>query len=167
MDARCHLRQLRLTVGRGRYREAQALTQRRQPDTPAALEIYHGGFGGSSYGAWWNGEQVVYESFGESYSAIEQTHVSPSPAQWQRFWRTVDHLHIWDWAPRYEPGERFEPNGVVRDGVYWSITLEHAGRRLESSGDGAGPDSMELDESPGFLGLLDALSRLLGGRAFS
>jgi hypothetical protein len=26
---------------------------------------------------------------------------------------------------------------------------------------------MELDESPGFVGLLDALSRLLGGRAFS
>jgi hypothetical protein len=143
------------------------LKRGRRPDTPIALEIYHGGFSGPSYGAWWDGEQVVYESFDESYSALEQTRLSPSAAQWEMFWRTVDQLRVWDWAPRYEPGERFEPRGVVRDGVHWSVTLEHAGRRLESSGDGAGPGAIELDESQGFIGLLGALSRLLGGRAFS
>ena len=133
---------------------------------PAALEIYHGGFGGPSYGAWWDGEQLVYESFDESYEALEQTRLAPSAAQWQRFWLSIEQLRVWGWAPRYEPGERFEPAGVVRDGVHWSLTLEHAGRRVESSGDGAGPDAGELDDSAGFDGLLDALSRLLGGRAF-
>jgi hypothetical protein len=141
------------------------LTHHRQPDTPAALEVYCGGFGGASYGTWWDGEHLIYESFAESYSALEQTRIAPSAAQWQRFWRTIEQLNVWEWALRDEPGERRERTAVT-DGIYWSVTLEHAGRRIESSG-AAGPGATAPDEGRGFAGLLDALSRLLGGRAFS
>jgi hypothetical protein len=133
---------------------------------PEALEIYVGSFGGASYGAWWTGKHVVYESFAPSYESLEQLRVLPSAAQWARFWHTLDALAVWDWGERYEPAERFEPTTVVRDGVHWSLTLEHSGRRVESSGDTAGPGSNDLDESAPFTTLLDALSRLLGGCPF-
>ena len=134
---------------------------------PAAFEVYLGGFRGPSYGAWWTGEDVVYESFERGYREIEQIRLSPSVEQWRRFWRAVDELAVWGWAPRYEPAGRYEPGTVVRDGVHWSLTLEHGGRRIESSGDSAGPGAADLDDSTSFVQFLDVLSRLLGGRAFS
>jgi hypothetical protein len=97
----------------------------------------------------------------------EELRLSPSAAQWRRFWRTVDELGVWSWAPRYEAAEPLAPSAAVRDGVHWSVTLEHRGRRAESSGDSAGPDAADLDESAEFTAFLEALSRLLGGRAFS
>lgn len=74
---------------------------------------------------------------------------------------------MWEWAERYEPGERFEPAGVVRDGVHWSITLGHNGRSVQSSGDGAGPSARDLDDSAVFDAFTEAVSRLVGSRAFS
>ena len=136
-------------------------------EQPLAFEVYLGGFHGASYGAWWTGEEIVYESFAAGWTDAEQLGLSPSAAQWQRFWRAVDELDVWSWAPRYEAAEPLATGEAVRDGVHWSLTLEHRGRRAESSGDSAGPDAADLDESAGFATFLDALSRLLGGRAFS
>jgi hypothetical protein len=130
------------------------------------LEVYVGSFGGRSFGAWWNGEHVVYESFGPSYSDRGQSIVSPSAAQWSRFWRTVDELEIWDWSSRFEPGERFEPRDVIHDGTHWSLTLGRGSRFIESSGDSSGPGALDLDESQPFASLCAAVSRLLGGREF-
>jgi hypothetical protein len=124
-------------------------------------------FDRASYGAWWTGTDIVYESFDVGYRDLEQIRVTPSAAQWRRFWRVVDELAVWEWAPRYRHAERFEPSTVVRDGVHWSLTLEHAGKRVESSGEGSGPGAADLDESAIFSRFLDVLSRLLGGRAFS
>jgi hypothetical protein len=133
---------------------------------PKILEVYVGGFGGRSFGAWWDGEHVVYESFGPSYTDRDQAIVSPSAAQWSRFWRTMDTLGVWGWSSRFEPGDRFESGEVIHDGTHWSLTLGHRGRVVESSGDSSGPGAVDLDESQPFASLCAAVSRLLGGREF-
>lgn len=129
--------------------------------------MYLGGFANTSYGLWWDGDQLVYESFRSGYRDREQLRLSPSEAQWRRFWRTMDEIEVWRWSARYEAGARFEPQSQTRDGTHWSLTLAHAGRTVESSGDSAGPGAVDLDESAGFAAFLEAVSRLIGGRPFT
>jgi hypothetical protein len=96
-----------------------------------------------------------------------QVLLTPSTAQWRRFWRTMDSIGVWSWLGRYKPGERFEPLELVRNGTHWSLTLAHGDFRVESCGDSGGPDSVDLEESERFVAFLDAVSRLIGGRTFS
>ena len=136
-------------------------------DAPLEFEAYLGSFAGTSYGVWWDGETLVYESFEVGYERRQQLLLSPSRAQWQRFRRSMDEIGVWGWAARYEPAERFEPDGVVGDATYWSLSLAYAGRQVETSGDNAGPEGRDLDENPGFARLCEAVTRLLGGLQFA
>ena len=133
---------------------------------PDLFEIFVGSSRSDSYGAWWDGSVVIYESFGPDFEACQQTLVTPSSTQWQRFWRSMDEVGVWSWDARYEPGEGLEPEPVVGGRAHWSLALAHAGRQAGSSGDGAGPGSLDLDESVAFTAFLEAASRLLGGRPF-
>jgi len=129
--------------------------------------VYFGSFAEASYGLWWDGEGLVYEAFVAGYRDLDLLRLSPSEAQWRRFWRTMDAIDVWRWSARYDAGARFEPAEQTRDGTHWSLTLAHAGRRVESSGDNSGPGAVDLDESSAFAGFLEAVSRLIGGRPFS
>jgi len=121
---------------------------------PRALEVYLGNFGGASYGVWWDGDR-------------RQIAVSPSAAQWHRFWETMDGIDVWSWGSHYYPDARLEPAEQVRDGTHWSLTLESGDRRVESSGDGRGPGSADLDASQPFDAFTEAVSRLVGGHPFA
>ncbi len=133
---------------------------------PDLFEVFVGSSRDDSYGAWWDGSVVIYESFGPDFRGCEQLLLAPSGAQWQRFWRSMDELEVWQWGNRYDPGTRFEPQAVVRTGVHWSLELAHDGHKASSSGDGAGPGSVDLDESVPFAAFLEAVTRLLGGQRF-
>lgn len=133
---------------------------------PRALEVYVGSFGGPSYGVWWEGSHLVYESFLSGYEERRQVVLVPSHAQWRRFWQTMDRIGVWVWDRRYEPSERFEPADQIRDGTHWSLTLARGDRSVQSSGDSRGPDSDDLDDSGPFGELTGAISRLAGGRPF-
>jgi hypothetical protein len=135
--------------------------------TPTALEIYVGSFADTSYGLWWDGDRLVYETFLPGYGDRAQIVLSPSRAQWTRFWKTVDEIGVWNWRSRYDAGERFEPAEQIRDGTHWSVTLSRSGRSVESCGDSAGPDSPDLDESRPFELFVEAVSRLIGGHRFN
>jgi hypothetical protein len=108
----------------------------------------------------------VYESFVSGYEDRLQTFIAPSPAQWRHFWKTMDDIDIWGWEKRYEPGTRFEPAALVRDGTHWSLTLRREGRSVESGGDSAGPGGSDLEDSVRFDAFAEAVSRLTGGYAF-
>ena len=128
--------------------------------------MYIGSFGTPSYGLWWDGKQLVYESFISGYEERLQTHITPSDAQWSRFWRTMDDIEVWSWSERYQPGSRFEPTAEIRDGMHWSLSLRRSGRSVESAGDNSGPSATDLDESAPFAAFAAAVSRLTGGYAF-
>ena len=144
-------------------RPAKSLAERR----PDVLELYIGSFSSPSYGLWWDGKQLVYESFVSGYEERRQTFIDPSEAQWARFWRTMDSIDVWSWNNRYEPGDRFEPTALVRDGTHWSISLQYLDRRVESAGDNSGPGAADLDDSVRFDSLAEAISRLTGGYQFA
>jgi hypothetical protein len=133
---------------------------------PTALEIYVGNFAGASYGVWWDGARLVYESFVAGYNEREEIALQPSQAAWDRFWRTLESAGVWDWAKRYEPAARLERADEIRDGTHWSLTIAHGERAVESSGDSAGPGAPDLDVSRRFTALTEAVSRLAGGRPF-
>lgn len=135
---------------------------------PDVLEVYVGSFNAPSYGLWWDadGRRLVYESFLSGYEERRQTFITPSDAQWERFWRTIDSIDVWSWRERYDPGARFEPKTQIRDGTHWSISLKHGRRSVESAGDTAGPDAADLDNSAPFAALAEAVSRLTGGHPF-
>jgi hypothetical protein len=135
--------------------------------TPTALEVYVGSFADVSYGLWWDGGQLVYETFRPGYDDRVQVVLSPSQAQWHRFWRTIEEIGVWNWGERYNAGDRFEPPEQIRDGTHWSLTLSRSGRSVESCGDSAGPDSTDLDDSGPFQLFVQAVSRLIGGRRFN
>lgn len=135
-------------------------------EQPEVLEVYIGSFSSPSYGLWWDGKQLVYESFVTGYEDRLQTFINPSGAQWRHFWKTMDEIDIWSWHQRYEPGARFEPSKLVRDGMHWSLTLRRDGRSVESAGDGSGPGATDLDDSVRFDAFAEAISRLTGGYAF-
>lgn len=135
-------------------------------NAPTTLEIYIGSFADASYGLWWDGNRLVYETFLPGYDDRRQTIVSPSPAQWARFWKTIEEIGVWRWRDRYDAAQRFEPPEQIRDGTHWSVTLSRLGRSVESCGDSAGPDSPDLDDSRPFQLFAQAVSRLIGGRPF-
>jgi hypothetical protein len=120
------------------------------------LEFYIGSFSSPSYGVWWDGRQLVYESFVSGYEQRRQVFMNPSGAQWARFWQTMDSVSIWDWADQHEPG-------ALRNDTHWSMTLQHGDRRVESAGDNSNDD----DEIARFGVLTEAISRLAGGAAFT
>jgi len=134
---------------------------------PSVFEVYVGSSGGMSYGVWWDGSHLIYESFSREYTDWQQSIISPSRIQWRRFWQSMDRIGVWEWGQRHEPAGRFEPPSVVRVGVHWSLTLGHASQQASSSGDSAGPGAADLDGDSTFALFLEAVSRLLGGRAFA
>jgi hypothetical protein len=135
--------------------------------TPDVLEIYLGSFSSPSYGVWWDGKQLVYESFISGYEERRQVYLVPSRAQWSRFWRTMDTLDVWSWNELYEPAPRLEPKSLVHDGTHWSLSLQFGDRRVESAGDGSGPGSTDLNAGAGFDAFAEAVSRLTGGYQFA
>ena len=134
--------------------------------TPDEFEVYIGGFASLSYGLWWDGAQLVYETFGDAFSDRRQVTVSPSPAQWAKFWRTLDELDVWAWEDRYV-GTREQPGATVRDGVHWSLTIRRGEQSISSAGDNSGPSAVNHDESEDFAAFTEAVSRLTGGYPFA
>jgi hypothetical protein len=131
--------------------------------TPDVLEIYLGSFSSPSYGLWWDGKQLVYESFVSGYEDRRQVHLVPSGAQWSRFWRTMETIDVWSWNEGYEPGGRLEPKDLIRDGTHWSLSLQFGERRVESAGDGA----TDAGSGARFDVFAEAVSRLTGGYQFA
>jgi len=134
--------------------------------TPDVFEVYIGSFGTASYGIWWDGRQLVYESFVNGYEDRRQVYLAPSRTQWARFWQTMDGIDVWGWKDRYEPGGRFEPASLVRDGTHWSVSLQHDGRRVESAGERSMKGSSAFEDSGEFEVFAEAVSRLTGGYRF-
>ena len=134
--------------------------------TPDEFEVYIGGFASRSYGLWWDGNRLVYESFRDGYEDREQSHVTPSGAQWARFWSSMDELGVWGWDDRYE-GARGVPTDEIRDGMHWSLSIRLGDRRVASAGDNSGPTGSNHDESRAFAEFAEAVSRLTGGYAFA
>jgi hypothetical protein len=61
--------------------------------------------------------------------------VTPTRAQWERFWCVCEEIDVWSWPPRLG-------NMSVIDGLQWDTKLEIGSRRVASNGQvhGSPPD---------------------------
>jgi hypothetical protein len=81
----------------------------------------------------------------------------PSEDQWRQFWQDVDRMDVWSWLPKYIDSD-------VLDGIEWSLSLSHDGRKVKCEGINAypGSDPFECPNAGPFADLLRALAKLAG-----
>jgi hypothetical protein len=96
--------------------------------------------------------ELRYER-GRGERVLERAEASPSNAQWQRFWNTVERIGVWKWADSFQ-GEDSED--------HWSLQLAHGDRSLSTGGRSAFPPLAVSSPTQQFLTLCGAISQLVG-----
>ena len=76
--------------------------------------------------------------------------VTPSPEDWQAFWKEMDAINIWKWEKEYIDKD-------IVDGQSWNLKFEYRGNKIESSGSNRFPQNFPRYEK--------ALKQLLGKKA--
>lgn len=71
-----------------------------------------------------------------SYPIAQQQEVTPTPEQWQTFWKRVEPLRLAYWRPTYYSRDLGTP---VCDGTQWFLQYSVRERGRTSSGDNAYP----------------------------
>jgi hypothetical protein len=130
---------------------------------PGLLEFrLGGGPGESSWRLRWRAGSLEYEAaHGAAGDADEERTTqlfAPSSGQWREFWRAVEELGVWRWAPDHESATR-------RGGGNWQLELRHGEREVRSRGRGAWPGAPSPEPSPVFRRFLAELTKLIDGRA--
>lgn len=117
----------------------------------SAVDAFIGGFFGPSYAVRSvDGATAVWEGHESGQDGPRNAaEVEVGPEGWEAFWEAVEASGAWDWRTDYEA------SGIT-DGTSWSVTLEHGGRRVVTSGSNAAPQ--------GFAVLQRALESLVEGR---
>jgi len=125
-------------------------------DFPAKFTFSYGGWENPRLVEWTDGVLVI-NHYGMA-SRGSGTKVCPSNEAWRRFWTSVENLNVWRWQPEYN-------NDQVLDGLQWSLTLEHNGRKVSSEGSNAFPgfeDGPEFPDTCEFAKFLKAIEALTG-----
>ena len=117
---------------------------------PQALEIKLAGYRPVNYRIAWTGTRLLYVQ--EVRSGGERTTpIRPSSGAWGRFWRALERVEAWSWAPEYRPAA-----SAPTEGLQWQVRIRWNGHTVSSQGIGRTPQR--------FGDVLEALSELLGGR---
>jgi hypothetical protein len=140
----------------------QAADDKPAEHLPKKLMFNTGGLE-ATYSVVWDGKALQYTQRGVAPFAdtSKSKTVTPTEAQWKKFWLSVDEAKAWKWSDRYE-------NSKILDGGYWTLRLEHGDNKLDSSGRNAFPSDEDLTKPsrPGMSHSFDqfrkALDALLG-----
>jgi hypothetical protein len=119
----------------------------------------------SSYSIEWNGRELkTTQSSGAGADKKTLTR-KPTEAEWQRFWRTMNAVRIWNWKSRYL-------NDHVTDGIFWQITIKRSGqsaKKCDVMGSNAYPSDaneqkplLEFEPSRRYTRFVNALLALAG-----
>ena len=127
---------------------------------PTVLTVIVGGYVGDTYGVHWEDQALFYDHFAHGFDRQGTVELHPSPAQWQRFWATLDRIGVWQWGSSYR-------DDSILDGPRWYVEIEVGAKRIESYGSNAYPERVEISRGQApFQRFCRAVSRLVGGRAF-
>jgi hypothetical protein len=126
-----------------------------RPDT---LYFRIGGFGGPCHEVEFKQGKLRYRTSGADWRLLTRKSTrTPSTQDWEQFWAAAEQAGVWAWKPRYSTPNAF-------DGTQWSLTLQHAGKKVASAGNngypgGTGP---EYPPTSSFAHFLRALQHLTG-----
>lgn len=121
--------------------------------TSTTIDLFIGGYPGPSYQLTWEPPNLVYRAWSRGSEEPEIENLLPSEIEWQTFWAALDAIGVWTWKSKYTPP------GLVCDGTGWEVTICCRNLAIDSDGDNAYPK--------GFKKFCQAVSRLVGGRAFA
>ena len=132
--------------------------------TPRRLSAVIGGFLGKTYRVELEGEKLIYTVLNPGNRVAARETITPKPAQWTEFWRTLDEIGVWRWHSEYL-------NPAVLDGTQWSLDLAEAGHAVKAHGSNTYPEadarpSRDATPTKTFNHYLAALRTLLDNRPF-
>jgi hypothetical protein len=133
----------------------QAPRRKRANHLPQEFQFFIGGYMGSSHVVELVAGELRYRRAEHAYKFSAETTHSPSREQWDEFWRALDAIGVWHWAPTYVAA------GIV-DGTHWNLGLSHAGHVLRSGGSNAYPGDAGCSPASAFGQFLAALRTLTG-----
>jgi hypothetical protein len=142
---------------------------------PTDLKVAIGGAAPPSFRVELRGDSLVYhvrEFDPESFTIHEvERAITPSAAQWARFWKAMDGVDLWHWQPSYT-------NSDAENGTNCSVEIAFGDKKVRSSGRNAYPtgeaepaDAADTESSASegddlFKTYLRAVEDLLGGARF-
>jgi hypothetical protein len=135
-------------------------------ETNAIPQRFHariGGFMGFTYDVQLQDGRLEYVRSGGGQNSW-RARVRPTMQQWREFRRELDSIGIWRWRAQYlNPG--------VADGTQWSLDVAYPNQVIKTEGSNDYPGSTPNpsgvpSESKVFTRYLEAVQRLVGGRAF-
>jgi hypothetical protein len=116
-----------------------------------------GGFDGLCHEVEFKQGKLRYRTgVGWAWSARKSTR-TPTTKDWERFWAEVEQAGVWAWNSNYRTPNAF-------DGTQWSLTLQHAGKKIVSAGNNGYPGAVGPQYPPtsSFAHFLRALQHLTG-----
>jgi hypothetical protein len=95
---------------------------------------------------------------------FDNDYIIPTVDEWEKFWKKLDKIGIWNWIEDYSPQHLF-----FLDGEKWNLKIEVGNRKFECSGENAYPgdkigEIIDGDKLKPFKRFLYALERLTGLR---
>lgn len=123
-----------------------------QNQVPQKMEVWIGGFLGPSYKVRIDGSEIVYEVYERAYELFSAERLTPSTADWSRFFTHLNGCGFWQWNQIYS-------NDHNSEGTTWYVSMTVAGRSSTVRGLNMYP--------PGFVDFLRAMRGLLNGRQFA
>jgi hypothetical protein len=88
-----------------------------------------------SYGSFADYREVRWENDGLVYRQdlrAEVITLSPTVADWRRFWALSEAVNLWEWREYYM-------NDEILDGTQWELEVEFQGQKVVSGGSNAFP----------------------------
>jgi hypothetical protein len=121
------------------------------------IVISVGGHFGSVYQLALNNGELSYTQIFDDREKAQVQVIVPDSKKWQRFWKRIDAIGVWNWDSRYE-------NPYVMDGTSWLVDIMYNGKHVSSSGSNAYPGGEATKDFDLFL---QAIRDLIGDKPFA
>jgi hypothetical protein len=101
-----------------------------------AFHLSIGGYFGASYSLELKGYEITYKIFRGGYEIENSEMITTTLAQLNQFMEEIKEIGVFYWKKRYV-------NPQILDGTSWTISIDCAGKRFESSGSNAYPKGFD------------------------
>ena len=122
---------------------ASSQTEGQDKDKPAeylpkTLKLSTGGaLGARQVTVECNGKELQYKVTNIATDKSTTKTVTPSDAQWKKFWSSMDDAKVWQWKAKYD-------NPDLLDGAYWILEIEHSDKKVKSVGKNSYPSDDDV-----------------------
>jgi hypothetical protein len=130
---------------------------------PQKFTAWIGGMMGSTFRVELHEGALMY-SVTHGRKSGDPVKVTPTAEQWREFQKSLDEINVWRWGSSYM-------NHKIMDGTQWALDISYADHAIKTAGSNSYPDEKgkpngQPQTTPAFGRYLEAVEKLLGGKAF-